>query len=220
LAPYGPGVHVLWNNAGVWGGTHGARLWEHTLEDWQRTVGVNFWGVVHGIRAFLPLMLEQDQEGHVVNTASLAGLISGRGIYGATKHAVVSISESLCTDLRLAGARMGVSVLCPGLVDARIFAASRNRPEELANASPSGEERAQRASPGTCDRRAHDLARWRDDTEAVAEQVLDAVRADRFWILPHGDRYDDALRQRFDGILVRRNPELLVAGLAVFGRPR
>lgn len=199
-------VHVLCNNAGVWGGTRTSRLWEHSLQDWEWTLGVNLWGVVHGIRAFVPLMLAQGAEGHIVNTASLAGLISGRGIYGATKHAVVSISESLYHDLAQEKARLGVSVLCPGLVDTRIFVARRNRPERLHDPALSAAESAQlaereqalsdrlRALPGVL------------PPADVADQVLDGIREGRFWILPHGARYDVALRERFDGILERRNP--------------
>lgn len=199
-------VHVLCNNAGVWGGTHGARLWEHTRADWEWTLGVNLWGVVHGIRAFVPRMLAQDSEGHVVNTASLAGLMSGRDIYGASKHAVVSISESLHHDLAAVGSRLRVSVLCPGLVETRIFAAGRNRPEslrdaELSDARDTSVDQEQRiaerlrAMPGVL------------PPDEIARRVLEGVREERFWILPHGDRLDEALRRRFDGILARRNPE-------------
>src|SRR5207249_5000955 len=94
--------------------------------------GVNLWGVIHGVRTFLPIMLEQGEEGHVVNTASLAGLMPGRGIYGVTKQAVVALSESLYNDLKAMDAKIGVSVLCPGWVDTNIVDASRNRPAELA----------------------------------------------------------------------------------------
>lgn len=212
-------VHVLCNNAGVWGGTHGSRLWEHTRADWEWTLGVNLWGVVHGIRAFIPRMLAQDSEGHVVNTASLAGLMSGRDIYGASKHAVVSISESLHHDLAAAGSKLGVSVLCPGLVDTRIFAAGRNRPESLRDAEPST---AQRDTPAEQERVLADRLRTLPGVlspDDVARRVLEAVREERFWILPHGDRLDEVLRRRFDGILTRRNPEPQADITAVL-RPR
>src|SRR3990172_1689938 len=102
-------VHVVCNNAGVagaWGPT-----WANTLDDWNWIMGVNLWGVIHGVRTFVPIMLEQGDEGHVVNTASLAGLMPGRGIYGVTKQAVVALSESLYNDLKVADAKIGVSVL-------------------------------------------------------------------------------------------------------------
>ena len=111
-------MHVVCNNAGVagaWGPT-----WANTLDDWNWIMGVNLWGVIHGVRTFLPIMLEQGDEGHIVNTASLAGLMPGRGIYGVTKQAVVALSESLYNELKLADAKIGVSVLCPGWVDTNI----------------------------------------------------------------------------------------------------
>lgn len=200
-------VHLLCNNAGVWGNTRGSRIWEHTREDWEWTFGVNLWGVVHGIRAFVPRMLEQGSEGHVVNTASLAGLISGRGIYGASKHAVVSLSESLHHDFRAAGAKLGVSVLCPGLVDTRIFTAGRNRPASLRDADRSAAEREKLAEQeDALSGRLRSLPGVLPPAE-IADRVFDAVREERFWVLPHGDRLDAVLRQRFDGILARRNPE-------------
>src|SRR5256885_12156623 len=128
------------NNAG--GGPLGA-VWDNTLADWQWILGVNLWGVIHGVRAFVPRLLAQG-EGHVVNTASVAGLISppGMGAYNVTKHAVVALSESLYHDLRLRGSPVGVSVLCPAYVPTGIADSERNRPKELLNPakSPSKEE--------------------------------------------------------------------------------
>ena len=120
-------VHLLCNNAGV--GTEAA-IWESTLEEWEWVMGVNLWGVIHGVRAFVPHMLAQDTECHIVNTASMAGLISGPGLgaYKVTKHAVVSLSETLYHELAERGARVGVSVLCPGIVNTRIMESARNRP--------------------------------------------------------------------------------------------
>src|ERR1700733_2921273 len=120
-------VHLVHNNAGV---GVGGPIWEVTEEEWRWILGVNLWGVVHGISAFVPVLLEQG-EGHVVNTASIAGLSStpGLGPYTATKHAVVAISESLFKDLRAAGAPIGVSVLCPGFVQTGIAQSDRNRPD-------------------------------------------------------------------------------------------
>ena len=113
-------VHLLFNNAGVGAGIS---LWESTLADWEWTLGVNLWGVIYGIRAFVPRMLEQDTEGHIVNTASIAGLVSGPGlgIYRMTKHGVVTLSETLYHELALRGAKVKVSVLCPGFVNTRIM---------------------------------------------------------------------------------------------------
>ncbi len=120
------GVHLVCNNAGVGGG---GPMWEASLEDWDWVMGVNFWGVVHGIRAFVPHLVEQD-EGHVVNTASIAGFAYApmMGPYNASKAAVVAISETLKAELGLQGSKVGVSVLCPGWVNTRIMDSDRNRP--------------------------------------------------------------------------------------------
>ncbi|HEU5177972.1 MAG TPA: SDR family NAD(P)-dependent oxidoreductase, partial [Burkholderiales bacterium] len=122
-------IHVVCNNAGV--SPLGA-VWENPLADWQWILGVNLWGVIHGVRAFAPRLIAQN-EGHIVNTASVAGLISppGSGAYNVTKHAVVTLSESLYHDLRERGSDVGVSVLCPAYVPTRITESERNRPKEL-----------------------------------------------------------------------------------------
>ena len=121
------------NNAGV---SVGGRIWENTVADWAWVMGVNMWGVIHGIRVFVPLMLEQNAEGHIVNTASMAGLVSGPGggIYRVTKHGVVALSEILHHDLGQMEAKIGVSVLCPGSVRTQIVDSDRNRPASLGNA--------------------------------------------------------------------------------------
>ena len=133
-------VHLLFNNAGV--GAGGLR-WENTVQDWEWVLGVNLWGVVHGIRTFTPLMLQgmradPDYFGHIVNTSSIAGLLSppGLGVYNVSKHAVVTLSETLYHDLRLIEARIGVSVLCPAFVPTGIAHSHRNRPAELTNQTP------------------------------------------------------------------------------------
>jgi NAD(P)-dependent dehydrogenase (short-subunit alcohol dehydrogenase family) len=124
-------VHVLCNNAGVGGG---GPMHELTTNDWQWVLGVNLWGVIHGIRAFLPTMMASGEEGHIVNTASMAGMLAGpmMGPYNATKFAVVAISETLNAEQQAAGGTIGVSVLCPGFVNTDITNSARNRPAELA----------------------------------------------------------------------------------------
>jgi NAD(P)-dependent dehydrogenase (short-subunit alcohol dehydrogenase family) len=168
-------VHVVCNNAGVaGGGIIGA-----PIALWQWVVGVNLWGVVHGCHTFLPLLLEQN-EGHIVNTASLAGLhgVGGLGIYSTTKAAVVGLSESLFHDLAALGSAVGVSVLCPGFVQTRIGDSARNAPPSLADwvATPSAE--ASQAF-GTA------LAAAGIPGSDVAEHVFAAVRDVRFYVLPH-----------------------------------
>ena len=127
-------VHLLFNNAGVGAGKS---AWESSLADWEWVLGVNLWGVIHGIHFFVPRMLEQRSEGHIVNTASMAGLTYGPGqsIYKVSKHGVVSLSETLYYELALRGASLKVSVLCPGLVSTNILDAQRNRPARLQDAS-------------------------------------------------------------------------------------
>jgi NAD(P)-dependent dehydrogenase (short-subunit alcohol dehydrogenase family) len=194
-------VHLVVNNAGV--GTAGL-LWEQALTDWQWVVGVNFWGVVHGIRTFVPILLRQGAEGHVVNTASVAGLLAGpgNGIYGATKFAVVALSESLHFELGLVGGHVGVSVLCPGYVRTRILESERNRPAELRGRSPAltPEQKA--------------VAEWvRRQIDSgtppaeIAAQVLEAVKTRRFFVLPHPE-FDPLIERRTRDLLARRNPEL------------
>jgi NAD(P)-dependent dehydrogenase (short-subunit alcohol dehydrogenase family) len=126
-------VHLLFNNAGVSAGT---TVWESSLADWQWVLGVNLWGVIHGIHFFVPRMLAQDSEGHIVNTASGFGLVSssGAGIYKVSKHGIVTLSETLALELAARGAKLKASVLCPSFVSTRIMDAERNRPPALANA--------------------------------------------------------------------------------------
>jgi NAD(P)-dependent dehydrogenase (short-subunit alcohol dehydrogenase family) len=190
-------VHVVCNNAGVagsWGPT-----WENTLQDWQWIMGVNLWGVIHGVRTFLPIMLKQDEEGHIVNTASLAGLMPGAGIYGVTKQAVVALSESLYNELKMMNAKIGVSVLCPGWVDTKIGDADRNRPAELTTsrvADPRQEVVAEVVR--------NFLKNGKSPAE-IAAMVFEAVRDDQLYIITHPDM-DFIFKERFDNIVNRRNP--------------
>ncbi|MEE8581246.1 MAG: SDR family NAD(P)-dependent oxidoreductase, partial [Myxococcota bacterium] len=194
-------VHLLCNNAGV--ATGGVPTWESTLEDWQWVIGVNLMGVIHGIRSFLPRMIEHGEEAHVVNTASIAGLVTGGGnaIYSVTKHAVVALSESLHNELAAHQSKVKMSVLCPGWVNTAIFEAARNRPPELANAAerPLGAE-AQLAHKFMLEQAAKGL-----DPRQVGEIVLDAVRAERFYILTHPD-WKNMIQNRMDNILGDRDP--------------
>lgn len=170
-------VHVVCNNAGV---SAGGPIWTQTVEDWEWVMGVNLWGVVHGIRAFTPLMIEQG-EGHIVNTASMAGLTSPpfMGIYNVTKHAVVTMSETLFADLQLAGsAAVGVSVLCPGWVRTKIHEAGRNRP-----GGPI-EDDVEVPDPAMRELIAGVIAGGLDPAD-VARQVVAAVKERTFYVLTH-----------------------------------
>jgi NAD(P)-dependent dehydrogenase (short-subunit alcohol dehydrogenase family) len=190
-------VHLVCNNAGVSTRTD---PWMGPLSAWEWVVGVNLWGVVHGIRVFLPVLL-QAGGGHLVNTASIAGLIPGIApIYDATKHAVVALSEDLYLAMGLAGLPIGVSVLCPGWVRTGIADADRNWPARLGERPPPSPAAAV-VDPHV--RRAIDEGAT---PGAIADEVLRAVRQDEFWILPHPELVEPAV-ERFHRIAERRNPE-------------
>jgi NAD(P)-dependent dehydrogenase (short-subunit alcohol dehydrogenase family) len=183
-------VHVVCNNAGVV--TLGP-TWEQSLDDWRWVLDVDLWGVVNGVRSFVPILLGQGVPGHVVNTASIAGLVPSPTIasYNAAKAAVVALSETLDMELRELGAPIGVSVLCPGVVPTRIAESGRNRP---------GGERAELDIPTQ-----HDLPPTALLPEQVADRVVDAILGDRFWIVTH---------QGSDRLIERR-----AAAISAGGRP-
>jgi NAD(P)-dependent dehydrogenase (short-subunit alcohol dehydrogenase family) len=191
-------VHLLCNNAGVGAGTS---IWESTIADWEWVTSVNLWGVIHGVRVFVPIMLAQDTACHIVNTASMAGLIAGPGlgVYRVTKHGVVTLSETLYHELVQRGAKVKVSVLCPGFVNTRIMEAARNRPVLLPATQPLSPEYA---------------ARWDSMRQAVqtgmppaqvADAVFKALREDKFYILTHPE-WKERVRTRMEDILQERNP--------------
>lgn len=192
-------VHVLCNNAGV--GT-GGLVWETRDEDWAWVLGVNLWGVIRGVRAFLPEMLAHGEEGHIVNTASVAGLVAGpyQGSYNVAKYGVVALSETLFAELKIAGAKIGVSVLCPGFVSTRILDAARNRPEEYGPPAQIDPD-----DPGAAMMRQL-IASGMPPAE-VASHVVDAIREGQLYVLTHAD-FDEAIRLRMEDILARRNPAL------------
>jgi len=193
-------VHLLFNNAGVAGG--GGFVWETSLEDWQWLLGVNLMGVVNGIRSFVPRMLRQDCECHVVNTASAAGLVSAplMSVYNVSKHAVVTLSETLFHDLRLASAKVGVSVLCPAFVPTNIRTSERNRPPNLTNEAPPtrsqiiARERSEKA-----------VASGRLTAAEVARMTFDAVRENRFYVITH-PKMLASVELRLQDVLAGRNP--------------
>lgn len=202
-------AHVVCNNAGI-----AARgdAWFGPLSTWEWTIGVNLWGVIHGVRAFLPVLIESGG-GHVVNTASMAGLMPGATApYDATKHAVVALSEDLYLNMQMAGHPIGVSVLCPGWVRTGIATAERNFPSELGEAPA--------AAPGT--EFVFDMLKRIIDEgtppAVIADLVADAVGQDRFWILPHPDFVEIAVR-RWHSIPDAINPTMPM-DVPGFSRPQ
>ena len=190
-------VHVLCNNAGV-GGPTGA-LWLVPEGDWEWVLGVNLGGVINGIRAFVPLLLEQDAA-HIVNTASIFGVFAGAlGPYGISKHAIVALSETLHFQLRALGSRVRVSVLCPGAVRTNFGTSARNRPAEAGPALAAGE--AERTSA----ERFRQLALTGREPSEVAGITVDAIRAGRFYILTSSNR-NEAVRRRAEEILAGDPP--------------
>jgi NAD(P)-dependent dehydrogenase (short-subunit alcohol dehydrogenase family) len=196
-------VHIVCNNAGV---AAGGLSWELTSADWSWVIGVNLWGVIHGIRVFAPLLIAQD-EGHIVNTASVAGLLSlpGLGPYSVTKHGVVTLSETLYGELVATDSKVRVSVLCPSWVKTGIFESYRNRPTAVANPETEQEElrRAKHRELGTV------LLAAGMSAAAVADSVFDAIVEERFYILTH-EETTPLVQSRMANILEGRNPEPLL----------
>ena len=192
-------VHLVCNNAGVAPAARFRPVWEYPLEDWRWTLDVNLWGVIHGVRTFMPILLRQ-AAGHMVNTASVAGLISGSStpVYGVAKHGVVRLTEAVYASLKETGATVGVSVLCPGVVRTNIIHAERNRPAALRTGAE--------APPAEAGRIAASHYGKALSPEAVADQVFDAIVEDRFYVLT-SDAYDEAIRDRTEALLARRNPD-------------
>jgi NAD(P)-dependent dehydrogenase (short-subunit alcohol dehydrogenase family) len=174
-------VHLLFNNAGVGAGS---TVWESSLEDWQWVLGVNLWGVIHGVHYFVPRMLAQHEDCHIINTASAAGLIvsSGLGVYNVSKHGVVTLSETLALELAERNAHIKVSVLCPEWVNTRITEAERNRPDRLQNApgdaAPDAKVQADRQALAQ-------VIKAGISTSQVADEVFNAIREEKFYIITH-----------------------------------
>ena len=199
LATFGA-VHIVCNNAGV---GPGGVVWENTTADWEWVLGVNVWGVIHGVRVFVPILLRQNTPCHVVNTASVAGLLSvpGMGIYCVSKHAVVTLTECLYHDLAARGSKVGVSLLCPAYVPTGIADSERNRPAMLHNAprprSPEDLERERQMR--------HAVESGRVSADDVAQMVFDGIVNERFYILTH-PRIKAAIEARVQDIVQDRNP--------------
>ncbi len=195
--------HLVFNNAGVGAG---GLIWENTVADWEWVIGVNLMGVAHGLRVFTPMMLaaaakDPAYEGHIVNTASMSGLINAptMGVYNVSKHAVVAMSETLYQDLRLVTDQIGASVLCPFFVPTGITSSERNRPGSLAADQPT---RSQLIGKAMNDRA---VGRGKLSAADIAQYVFDAVDADRFYVFSHPHALS-SVQTRLEDIMQSRNP--------------
>lgn len=195
--------HLVFNNAGVGAG---GLIWEHSAADWEWVIGVNLMGVAHGVRVFVPRMLEAARadpryEGHVVNTASMAGLLNppNMGLYNVSKHAVVSLSETLYQDLSLITDQVGASVLCPYFVPTGIHRSQRNRPAEAPPGKTTKSQRIAQAMTGKA------VESGKVSAADVAALVFDAVRERRFYIYSHPKSLG-AVRTRLEDLMQARNP--------------
>ncbi len=207
-------VHVVCNNAGVGGGGQG-HMWEHDLTDWEWAMGVNVMGVVHGIRAFVPILLEQGDEGHVVNTSSGNGGISplpGTPIYSASKSAVTVMTECLHGQLAAVTDKVKASVLYPGPSWMRtgIFSSDRNRPADLPQSRP---RTGERITFDSMKQQMLDAGLPFQETplEDGADLVVRGIREERFWMLPASEGADEAIRTRAKSMLERANPDYMLA---------
>ncbi|MDB5940438.1 MAG: short chain dehydrogenase family protein [Ramlibacter sp.] len=195
--------HFVFNNAGV---GSGGLVWENSVKDWEWVLGVNLWGVIHGVRLFTPMMLQAAKndpswQGHIVNTASMAGLLTppNMGIYNVSKHAVVSLTETLYQDLRLVSEQVSASVLCPYFVPTGISQSHRNRPGELADEQPT---RSQMIGQAMSDKA---VGSGKITAAQVAQKVFDAVAADQFYIFSHPKALGN-VHSRMEAIVQARNP--------------
>ncbi len=195
--------HLVFNNAGV---GSGGLIWENSVADWEWVLGVNLWGVIHGVRLFTPLMLAAAQadpsyRGHIVNTASMAGLLTppNMGVYNVSKHAVVSLTETLYQDLKLVSDQVGASVLCPYFVPTGIAHSHRNRPATLSAEAPTQSQLIGQAMTAKA------VDSGKVSAADVAALVLDAVQHKRFYIYSHPQALGNA-RTRFDAVVAGANP--------------
>ena len=195
--------HFVFNNAGV---GSGGLVWENTVADWQWVLGVNVWGVIHGVRLFTPMMLEAAKadpsfEGHIVNTASMAGLLAppNMGIYNVSKHAVVSLSETLYQDLKLVSDQVSASLLCPFFVPTGISHSERNRPAAMADQPQTASQKIGQAMTDKA------VGSGKVTATDVAQKVFDAIAADQFYIFSHPQALG-SVQVRMEDVVQARNP--------------
>ena len=190
-------IHILCNNAGVAPPATDEAIWEHDQNGWDWVMGVNFYGVLYGLQSFVPHMVKHKEEGHVLNTVSLAGILGLEGSYGVSKFATLALSEGLFQSLKKINSKIGASALCPGFVATNIIDSQRNRPEHLSSKKKSNFLLKQLASAV--------LKRGKKPDE-IADRVIEGIQADSFYILPH-PIYDEMIKERYERILARTEPE-------------
>jgi len=197
------GVHLLVNNAAVY--TTGT-VWENTVSDWEWVLGVNLMGVINGVRIFVPIMIEQDTEAHIVNVSSMTGLTrsSNLGTYTVSKHGIVALSETLFYELAAMDAKVKVSILCPGTVNTPVADAARRRFVEMRDVP--GERKMTSEDEELIERLSQAFNKG-IDPEEVAGKVFDAIREEKFYIITHPEQ-KVRVKRRMDGILEERNPTL------------
>ena len=195
--------HFVFNNAGVGAG---GLVWENSVKDWEWVLGVNLWGVIHGVRCFTPMMLaaaraDAGYEGHIVNTASMAGLLTppNMGIYNVSKHAVVALTETLYQDLKLVTDQISASVLCPYFVATGIHQSERNRPGDMPAGQPTASQRIQQAMTDKA------TSSGKVTAAEVAQKVFDAIAADQFYVFSHPKALGN-VKSRTDAIVAMQNP--------------
>ena len=193
-------IHILCNNAGVFSfqdamgfGDEAINIWDVEDSVWEWVIGVNFWGVLYGVQTFLPHMVGHGEEGHVVNTSSVAGITPGGSAYSVSKHGVLTLTEGLHQNLQQIGSKIGASVLCPGAVQTEIMNADRNRPDEYGGAGERSEGEAAAYNA---------FLAGGIDPANVADQVLQSIIEERCYVLPHPD-WDNFVRERVENILAR-----------------
>jgi NAD(P)-dependent dehydrogenase (short-subunit alcohol dehydrogenase family) len=203
MAKFGA-VHLVFNNAGV---ASGGLVWENSIADWEWVLGVNLWGVIHGVRVFTPLMLEcakrePGYEGHIVNTASMAGLLNApnMGVYNVSKHAVVSLTETLYQDLQLIKAPISASVLCPYFVPTGISQSHRNRPDDVKMSA--GPTTSQIVAQVVSEKA---VSSGKVTATEVAERTFNAIKEGQFYIYSHPQALGN-VQTRMEDILLTRNP--------------
>jgi len=190
-------IHILCNNAGVAPPALDEPIWDHEQNAWDWVMGVNFYGVLYGLQSFVPHMLEHKEEGHVLNTVSLAGILGLEGSYGVSKFATLALSEGLFQSLKKINSKIGASALCPGFVATNIIESERNRPESLTTEKKSNFLMKQLASAV--------LKRGKKPSE-IADRTIEGIQAGSFYILPH-PVYDEMIKERYERILARTEPE-------------